>query len=177
MSPVIRQFCVVSTCAIGLALLVRGLNHHLASWQLNLSIGGLLIAPAALRLHSKTALFSAFATGLALDAATPVPFGENALLMLAATTLVLGARHRIPREELSVGIAVAIVINLLLFSARTFLHMSDWPDPSSGWLRIFSDLVASQLFIAVIAPWFFALQRHSLFWLDADYSVARPERY
>ena len=177
MNPALRQFWVITLCALGLALLVRGLNHHLAPWQLHLSVGGLLIALAALRLHPRAALACAFAIGLGLDSLTPVPFGENALLLLTATALVLGVRHRIPRDELPVGIAVAIIVNLLLLLARTLLHSSDWPDPSAGWLRIFADLVASQLFIAVIAPWFFALQRHSLAWLGANHSGPVPGRY
>lgn len=177
MSPAVRQFIVILFSALGVFLLVRALNHHLSVWQVQLTIGGLLITPSALRLQPKAALAAAFVTGLGLDVTMPVPFGENAILLMAATTLVLGLRHRIPREELAVSIAVAIILNLLLVLARTFLHLTDWPDPASNWLSLFASLVASQLFIGLIAPWFFALQRHSLVWIGADYATVNPSKY
>lgn len=173
MNRAVRQYVVVSVTALGLALLVRVCNHHLAPLHVSLGVGGLLITYAALRLHAKAAMSAAFTIGLGLDAASPVPFGQNALLLLTAVCLVLGVRHRLPREELAVGIAVAVVINLFLLIVRTLAFADAWPDPSAGWLRVFSDLVASQVFVALIAPWFFSLQRHSLVWLGAD-SVQIP---
>ncbi|MFH1497193.1 MAG: hypothetical protein ABII82_05135 [Verrucomicrobiota bacterium] len=177
MNRVARQYAVVSLTALGLALLVRVFNHHLAPLHLSLNVGGLLITLAALRLHPKAALASAFTIGLGLDAVSPVPFGQNALLLLTACCLVIGVRHRIPREELPVGIAVAVVINLFLLIARTLAFADAWPDPAAGWLRVFSDLVASQVFVVLIAPWFFSLQRHSLVWLGADSVQTTANRY
>ena len=34
--------------------------------------------------------------------------------------------------------------------------------PGAAWLRLFADLGWSQLFILIIAPWFFALQARAL---------------
>lgn len=162
MSPVFKQAALATACAIMLGLLTRLLNHHLAVWQVHASVGGLAVAFPALRLHPKAAMWTAFCAGLAMDALTPVYFGQNALLMLAACSLIVGVRHRIPRDELPVGIAVAVIANLLLICARTVIFAPDWPDTGDGWLRVFSDLVASQLLIAAVTPWFFALQMHGL---------------
>ncbi|MEO5960545.1 MAG: hypothetical protein ABIR80_15640, partial [Opitutaceae bacterium] len=52
--------------------------------------------------------------------------------------------------------------NLGVFLLFSFLHLARSPVLPSIWSRLVSDLVCSQLFLTLAAPWFFALQGRSL---------------
>ena len=67
-------------------------------------------------------------------------------------------RLRFPREELVFGTVVALLSNLFLFLVLSFMLIGDNPRPADAWLRLFVDLIASQLVIALITPWFLSLQ-------------------
>jgi rod shape-determining protein MreD len=71
-------------------------------------------------------------------------------------------RTRFPREELIFGVVVALLANLGLFLALSFVLLGDHPASGVAWLRLLADLGWSQLFIAAVAPWFLALQQHAL---------------
>jgi cell shape-determining protein MreD len=157
-----RQFLVLTACAGLLALLLGQLNHACAPLALTFSLPGLLIVVAGLRLPRTPALATALAIGLWLDAAGAGAFGRQALLLGLATLGLLGLRHRLPRDQIIVSGLVAIFLNLGLCLAEAILRLGRLPDPGTGALRLFADLIASQLLTALIAPWFIAFQRDAL---------------
>lgn len=162
MSPALRQVLVVLLCTCGLVTLTGQINHVLAPAALTLEVAGLLVAFAGLRLDFRRALIIAFVTGLWVDASAPVVFGRHAFLYALAVCMLARFRARLPREETFVGVVAALFINLAVFVLAGFLDLGTLPDSSAGGLRLLADLVASQLFVALIGPWFFACQIQAL---------------
>ena len=142
--------------------LVGMLNHFLADASLHCYIGGLFVVYSSLRLDYRHGLVAVLMTGLMIDAAAPVPYGTSMLLLgLVHATLIYG-RRRFPREGALFGIVVALFANLFLFIFLSFLLAGANPRPGSAWLRLFVDLLASQLLIAAVTPWFLALQDRAM---------------
>lgn len=140
-----------------LLILIGQANHHLAPWQLNLWLGGLVVAPPALRLAYRPGLLMVLFTGLLWDATMPVPFGLHALLFALVHLIIFRVRTRLAREETPVTIFVAVVANLGLLVVINFFLLDAAPDPASAGLRLLVDLVLAQLVVALLAPWFTAL--------------------
>ncbi|MBC8009593.1 MAG: hypothetical protein H7067_05815 [Burkholderiales bacterium] len=170
MSRTLRQVLVLLACAGGLVALVGQLNHVLSPLALTLTVPGLLIIYAALRLPLRPGLAVACLAGLWIDAAAPVGFGRHALLFGFAFCVVHNLRSRLPREETLVAVVAALFVNLALFVVAALLDLGALPDPAAGGLRLLADLFVSQLFTALIGPWFIALQTRSL-----QFAGARPE--
>lgn len=162
MSPALRQVLTLCACTCGLHSLVGQFNHAVAPYALTVDVVGLLLAFAGLRLPFRPALAVAFLTGLWVDCSAPVAFGYHAFLYGLAICFLARLRARLPREETLVGVVTALFINLAFFVLAGFLDLGSLPDPASGALRLLADLILSQLFAALIGPWFFALQFHSL---------------
>jgi cell shape-determining protein MreD len=162
MPVALRQVLALLSCAAALWAIVNQINHHAAPWALTFSIAGLLVALPALRLPLRAGLACALLTGLWLDAASPLPFGRQALLLGLAFCLVHRIRDRLPRTETLVAVVVALFVNLALFVAFAFLDLGALPDTAAGGLRLLADLLVSQLLTALVGPWFFALQTASL---------------
>ena len=158
----LRQVLVLLACTAVLCAIVGQLNHYAAAWAVTFSIPGLLVVFAALRLPLGTGLATAFVSGLWLDAAAPVTFGSQALLLGLAFCLVHRLRARLPREQILVGVVAALFVNLALFVLLALVGIGSLPDPASGGLRILADLFVSQLLTALIGPWFLAFQAASL---------------
>jgi len=53
---------------------------------------------------------------------------------------------------------VALITNLILFVLITFIAIGRSSGGAISGVRILSDLVLSQILLALITPWFFALQ-------------------
>jgi hypothetical protein len=68
------------------------------------------------------------------------------------------------REETLVGVLAALLSNLGIFLVLSFLVGRDLPGGVDPWPRLFADLLASQLALAIITPWFLVLQRRVLGW-------------
>jgi rod shape-determining protein MreD len=143
-------------------VLVSQLNHALAGWHVFLFIGGLFITYPALALPLRDGLAATLVIGLVFDAASPVTFGLHALLFGLAHTWLFNLRDRLPRDELAARVVIALLANLALFLVFSFTQISRSPAPGLAWTRLIGDLLCSQVVIAAIAPWFFALQRRSL---------------
>ena len=152
------RWLIVTAANLLLWWLTGLINDRLATSAVHLYAGGLFIAYAALRLDRKHGLIATVLTGLLLDAAEPVPFGTSVLLFGLIHATVLYGRQQFPREGAVFGIVVALLANLFLYIALSFLLVGTNPRPAEAWLRIFADLFASQLFILLVAPWFLALQ-------------------
>jgi rod shape-determining protein MreD len=133
-------------------------NNYLATSGVHLYVGGLFVVYAALRLDYRHGLIAIVLTGLLMDAVTPVPYGTTLFLLGLVHATLLYGRQRFPREGAVFGIVVALFANLFLVIALSFLLVSANPRPAQAWLRIFMDLLASQLLILILTPWFLALQ-------------------
>jgi len=153
--------------------LVALANNYLANWSVHLYLGGLVVVFSALRLDPRHGLAATLLTGLCYDALEPVPFGASMILLgLVHATLVYG-RQRFPREGAVFGIVVALLANLFLIIALSFLLIGASPRPGDAWLRIFVDLLASQLVILVVTPWFLELQNQALAWAQIHPETGR----
>jgi rod shape-determining protein MreD len=157
-----RNATVTFLAQMLLVCLVAQLNHALAGAHVYLFVGGLLITYSALTLPCHAGLAASFLVGCACDAAAPIPFGTLALLFATAHTIVFHLRDRLPREDTTGRVIIALLANLGLFLVLSFFLIGRSPAPSAAWTRLFADLVASQVFLALIAPWFFALEVRAL---------------
>jgi rod shape-determining protein MreD len=149
--------------------LVAEINHALSGLRVYLFVGALFVTYAALMLPFRAGLASTVLGGLLCDANAPVWFGTHMLLFTAAFVIVSHLRNRLPREDTVARVVVASLANLGLFLLFSFTQIGGSPSPAAAWTRLMADLVCSQIFLAVIAPWFFALQHHALL-------LARAER-
>lgn len=158
MSPRLRRILVGFLAGALLHQLALQLNHALAGWQLHVWLGGLVVALPALRLAYREGTWIVGLTGLLFDSTTPVPFGLHAALFLLAHLIIHRVRARFATEENIVGVFIALIANLALFLVFAFGRFSVLPELGTLGLRLFSDLLLSQLLIALIGSWFFALQ-------------------
>jgi len=142
--------------------------------SVHLYLGGLLVTYAALRLDPRSGLIATGFTALLADALAPVPFGTSLILYLLVHATVLYGRHRFPREGAVFAIVVALLANLFLFIALSFLLVGAGPRPATAWLRIFADLFFSQVAILVIAPWFIALQDQAMELAEIHPETGKP---
>jgi rod shape-determining protein MreD len=152
-----------------LLLLGAEANSALSGLHVYLTLGGLVVLEGALSLPLAPSLAVALAAGGVAGATAPASvFGLQLLLFAAAAAAVHSLRERLPRESLAGKIVVALLVNLGLFLAVTALEIGHSPAKVSAVLRLFCDLLASQAVLALIAPWFFALQARSLEWAAAE---------
>jgi hypothetical protein len=141
-------------------------NYSLAPWQMRLCFGGLLVAPAALNLGFRAGATVAFVSGLALDANAPVWFGTQALLLLAAQVVLYSLRDRLARGETAVDVVATLLTNLAFFLALALFAGGIAAERNGGrWLI---DLALSQVVLAIVTPWFFALQARTLGWIGVN---------
>lgn len=158
----IWRIALCIACNYLLWLIAAQANHYLALWHVSLFAGGLMVTYPALRLPYREGVAVVFLTGLLLDAGTPVPFGLHAFLMLFAHAVVLGARNRLSREENAVALVVALATNLGLVLAISLVFLVRGRLAAGIWPRILFDLLASEVLVAVVTPWFLALQQRAL---------------
>lgn len=143
-------------------ILVGGLNHAIAGWQIQLFAGGLFVSYPALRMQRMEGLICALLAGLLVDASAPVPFGQTALLFGIAHILMLKLRPRLAITEHVVQSFIAAFAGIILYLAKTVLLAGSIPSVSGIWGRLLWELFSSSVFVALIAPWFFALQDRCL---------------
>lgn len=162
---------IIVTLANLLLWWLTGLANHyfavmhlplLGDFSVYLYVGGLLVAYGALRLDPKHGLLSTVLTALFVDAAEPVPFGTSLFLFTLLHLTVLYGRQRFPREGAIFATVVALLGNLFLVIALSFMLVGANPRPGSAWLRLFMDLIISQGVITLITPWFIALQDRAM---------------
>lgn len=150
--------------------LVGTVNHHLSRFSflwleycsVHLYVGGMLVVYSALRLNPKHGWIGISLTGLIIDSLEPIPFGTSTILLGIAYATLLYGRRRFPREGSIFAVVVALFANLFLIIALSFLIIGANPNPGHAWLRIFVDLITSQLVILIITPWFLALQNQAM---------------
>lgn len=161
------------TVAIFLSLvllwaIVAEANHALSDLHVYLFLGALFVTYAALMLPWRAGLAASLLGALLCDANTPVRFGTHLVLMAAAFAVILHLRDRLPREDTIARVIVALLTNLGLFLLFSFTQIGGSPAPGLAWPRLIADLICSQLVLALIAPWFFALQHRALLLAGAE---------
>ena len=140
--------------------LVGQANHYLAPLQVSLFLGGLFVTFAALRLPARAGLWAVAFAGLLHDVVTPLPFGTQMMLFAAACLAIQSVRDRIPHETVFVQIIVALLANLILFTAFSLLRAG--AVGVTVWTRLGLDLICSQGVLLAVSPWFFALQARAI---------------
>jgi rod shape-determining protein MreD len=163
-----RRFLAVLPTLLLLWALVAQLNHELAAAHVFLFVGGLFVTYTSLSFPLGAGMAASFVAGLVLDANSPVAFGTHALLFAAAHALLYDLKDRMPRDDTLGRVAIALVANLGLFLALSFLEVAASTTAGTAWPRLFADLFCSQVVLAVAAPWFFSLQRRVLVLAGAE---------
>jgi rod shape-determining protein MreD len=151
-----------------LRAILSEVNSALSPVHIWLFAGGLFVAYSALMLPFRQGLAVSVLGGLLCDSLAPVAFGTHAALFATAHVVVFNARERLQREETAVRVVVALVLNLALFLAISFVRIRQVPPGATVWPRLLWDLTWSELALVLIAPWFFALQLRSLELARAD---------
>jgi len=157
-----RRTLVIFLTLLLLWALVAQLNHALTGLRVYLFVGGLFVVYAALMLPLRIGLAASLLGALLYDATTPVWFGTHLLLFAAAHAVLFHLRNRLPRDDTVARVIAALLANLAIFLLLSFTQIGVSPTPGAAWMRLFTDLVCSQIFLALIAPWFFALQTRAL---------------
>lgn len=154
-------FILLAGCVV-LWTLVCQINHYLTPLHLGTFAGGLLIAFSALRVGFREGWWCSILIGLLIDSSAAVYFGFHAMIFAIAHTVIYNLRGRFPREETAFGVIVALAANagLYLLITLTLIHRN--PAPAAMIPRLLADLLASELLILLVSPWFFALQERSL---------------
>jgi len=148
--------------------LTAQLNHALAPWRLYVFVGALAVTLPALTFSLRTGLLASFLGGLVFDATAPIPFGTHALLFALVHAVVFNFRDRVPRDDTLSRVIIALFANLGLFLVFSFTQVARSPAPASLWPRLFADLACSQVLLALIAPWFLAVQARALALVDHE---------
>ncbi|MDP3071333.1 MAG: hypothetical protein Q8N18_13670 [Opitutaceae bacterium] len=165
-----RRTLVLFATLLLLWALVSQLNDALAPLRVHVFAGGLFVVFAALTQPRRPGLAATLLAGLVCDAHAPVMFGLHLLLFAAAHALLFHVRERVAREDAISITVVALLTNLALFLLLSFTQIHTSPAPASAWPRLIADLAASQLLLALVTPWFAALQARAL-------GVARVPRF
>jgi cell shape-determining protein MreD len=165
-----RRTLILFATLVVLWAIVAQLNHALTAGRVYLFAGALFVAFPALTQPRRSGLMTTVLGGLICDANAPVIFGTHVLLFVAAHATLFHVRDRVPRDDNISAIIVVLLTNLALFLVFSFTQIHASPSPAAIWPRLIADLLCSQVFLAVITPWFFALQARSL-------ELARVPRY
>lgn len=164
-----RRVAVLFASQVLLWTLVGQLNHLLTDLRLYVFAGVLYVAYAALRQTWRVGLAVSILGGFLCDASAPVTFGTHAMLFAAAHLAVYEYRERLPRGDTAAQVVIVLLVNLGLFVAFASTQAADAPRAGAMWSRLAMDLLASEVFVALVTPWFFALQAGAL-------ALARAER-
>jgi len=157
-----RALFIIFLTLLGLELVCIELNQALSSLHLYLFTGGLLISSALFSLSYKQGLVAVFAIGLSYDAHASIYFGTHALLFISVYAMLIHLRNRLPYDHLAGRVVIALICNLVVFVALTFLRIDLVAQPTSMWPRVIVDIIISQIFVSLIAPWYFSLQSRAL---------------
>jgi len=164
-----RRIAVLFLCTLVLWTIVAQLNHTISPWHVYLFAGGLFVAFTSLTQPFSAGWWGAVLSGFVLDANAPIAFGKHMVLFVAAHMVLFRIRDRIAGHDTISRVTVAVLTNLALFLVFSFLQLLRTPAIAAIWPRLICDLLCSQLFIALVAPWYFAFQARALV-------VARLER-
>ncbi len=161
-----RRLLVLPVTLVLLWAIVAELNHALSGLHVHVFAGALFVGFSALTQPLRAGLAVSLFGGLLGDANAPVSFGTHLLLFAAAHLIIFHLRDRVPREDNIATIIVALFANFALFLALSFVQIHRSPAPAAVWPRLIADLACSQVLLAFVTPWFFALQARALALVD-----------
>lgn len=152
--------------------IVAQVNHAFSSFaamRCYVFVGGLYFTFAALTQPLRPGLASVILGGVICDANAPATlFGSHTLLFMVGFFVLFNARDRLPREDTTGRVVIALLANLVIFLVFSFSQVIRSPAPSAVWPRLLADLAVSEIFLAIITPWFFALQTRALVLAGVD---------
>jgi rod shape-determining protein MreD len=157
-----RRTLILFATLLLLWTIVAQLNHALTGMRVYLFPGALYVVFGALTQPRRSGLVASLLGGLLCDANTPVIFGTHVLLFAAAHVILFHVRDRVPRDDNVSAIIVVLLTNLALFLVFSFTQIHAAPAPAAIWPSLIVDLLCSQLFLALVTPWFLALQAQAL---------------
>jgi rod shape-determining protein MreD len=157
-----RRFVTLSCTLVMLWALVAELNHVLTELRVYLFVGGLYVTFAALTQPFRSGLAASCIGGMICDANAPVSFGLHLMLFAAAHATVYHLSDRVPRDDNIAAVIVTLLTNLALFLVFSISQIHGSAPSATLGPRLLMDLVCSQVFLALVTPWFFALQARSL---------------
>ena len=157
-----RRLVTLSFTLLLLWAVVAEVNHFLSDARVYVFAGALFVVFAALTQPLRSGIFASCIGGLICDANAPVTFGLHLLLFAVAHATLFHLRDRVPRDDNIAAIIVALLTNLALFLVFSFTQFHRSPVAAGVGARLLIDLVCSQIFVALITPWFFALQARSI---------------
>lgn len=157
-----RASLITALTLVLLWTLIAQANHALSGMRVYLFAGALFVVFAALKLPLRGGMFATLIGGLVCDANSPVTFGTHMLLFVTAHAVLFHLRDRFPRDDTLARILIALLTNLAVFLIFSFIQIARSPAPAAVWPRLIADLICSQVVIALITPWFLALQHQAL---------------
>jgi rod shape-determining protein MreD len=157
-----RRIFALSLTSLILWAVLAQVNHALTDFRVYLFAGALFVSFTALTQTLRSGLTASIIGGLICDANSPVPFGTHVLLFTLAHVTVFHIRDRVPRDDNVAAVVLALFTNFALFLVFSFTQIHISPYPAAIWPRLLMDLLCSQILVAVITPWFFALQARAL---------------
>jgi rod shape-determining protein MreD len=166
-----RRVLVLFLTLLLLWMAVAQVNDLLAPAHVSVFAGGLFVAYAALFLPLGEGLPASLLAGAVCDAHAPVRFGTFVLLFAIVHVLLFAWRDRLPHDQPAGRLGLVLLANLALFLALSGLASGPLPAHAGRWPRLAADLAVSELFVALVFAWFFALQERALALLPPD-----PER-
>lgn len=170
-----RRALVLFLTLLLLWTLVAQVNHALSSFaemKIYLFVGSLYFTFAALTQSLRPGMASAVLGGLACDANVPASlFGAHTLLFAIGFFVVFRMRDRLPHDSTTGRVVIALLANLAIFLVFSFTQVIRSPASGAVWPRLLADLACSQVFLTLVAPWFFALQSRALVLAGVDREV------
>lgn len=157
-----RRTLVLFATQLLLWTIVTQLNDALSGQRIYVFAGALFVAFSALTQPLRPGLVATMFGALVCDANSPVTFGTHLLLFSTAHLTLFQIRERVPRDDNIAAVVVVLFTNLALFLVFSFSQIHVSPAPAAVWPRLIADLVCSQVLLALVTPWFLALQAGSL---------------
>lgn len=164
-----RRILALCLTLLILWAVIAELNHALSEWRVFVFAGSLFVSYAAVTQPWLTGFATAVFAGLLHDANSPVLFGTHVLLFVLGHITLAHIRDRVPRDDAIAATVLTLLTNLALFLVFSFSQIHGSPAAGIMWPRLLMDLLCSQVFIAIVTPWFFALQTRAI-------AIAQPWR-
>lgn len=173
---------IIGNCI--LLFLMQLINDTLATVTIYLCPYALFIFAPSILVPYTTGLPSVFVIGLFLDAASALPPGTTALILVIVYTACSWFHQKFKTYSSWHNVLILQCTNAIIFAfLGVFINPSNYV---SGyyWASIFINLCFSQLALLFIAPWFLALQcslfnlfrsKLSSFSVDSNFENSRTQ--
>lgn len=157
-----------------LSYFINQVNAILSAWSIYLVLDSFYLLFAGLYLRGAAGFITITVTAMAVEATLPFPSGIHLIIYIFSFLLLNQTRARSSRESPYQVMGLAFFINLTIFLFFTVSSGTlSLPSPAL-WLRLFSDLLLSQIVVIILVIPLINGQRHLL--LSAGIDVgAEPQ--